>query len=62
MAEKPLTVLKRGTSKPFSRSKCTSCQVLNFGNNILHFHMAACIYPMPRFMQGHAMFLVFEEF
>ena len=42
MAEKPLTVLKRGTSKPFSHSKCTSYQVLNFGNNILHFSVGAC--------------------
>uniref|UniRef100_UPI00402507AF hypothetical protein n=1 Tax=Prevotella sp. TaxID=59823 RepID=UPI00402507AF len=23
---------------PFSRSNCTCLQVLNFGNNILHFH------------------------
>ena len=35
--KKPLTVLPGGTSKPFFRSKSTCLQVLNFGNNILHF-------------------------
>jgi len=35
-------VLKKGTSEPFFRSKCTSSQVLNFGNNNLHF--ALCIH------------------
>ena len=41
MAKKSLTVLQRGTSKPFSRSKCTSYQVLNFDNNILQFDVVA---------------------
>ena len=31
----PPTVLRRGRRLPFSRSKCTGFQVLNFGNNIL---------------------------
>ena len=46
MAKKSLTVLQRGTSKPFSRSKCTCFQVLNFGNNILQFN----VYVMVRIM------------
>jgi len=33
----PPTVLPGGTSKPFFRSICPCFQVLNFGNNILHF-------------------------
>ena len=37
LAEKPPMVLQRDTSKPFFRSICTCFQVLNFGNNILHF-------------------------
>ena len=37
----PPTVLRRGRRLPFSRSKCTGFQVLNFGNNILQFHVGA---------------------
>ena len=33
----PPTVLPGGTSKPFFRSIYPCFQVLNFGNNILHF-------------------------
>ena len=36
MAKNRLKVLPRGTFEPFFRSKSTSYQVLNFGNNILH--------------------------
>ena len=37
LVKKPPAVQQRGTSKPFFRSKSTCSQVLNFGNNILHF-------------------------
>ncbi|MCI5930768.1 MAG: hypothetical protein MRZ70_05480, partial [Prevotella sp.] len=39
LAEKPLAVLRKGKRLPFFRSKCTCSQVLNFGNNILHFNV-----------------------
>ena len=39
LAEKPPTAWSRGRRLPFSRSKCTGFQVLNFGNNILQFTM-----------------------
>ena len=39
LAEKPPTALSRGRRLPFSRSKRTGFQVLNFGNNILQFTM-----------------------
>ena len=37
LAENRFAVLRKGTAKPFSRSKWSGFQVLNFGNNILQF-------------------------
>ena len=42
LAEKPPTALSRGRRLPFSSSKRTGFQVLNFGNNILQFSARTC--------------------
>ena len=38
LAKNPPPVLPKGGRLPFFRSICTCSQVLNFGNNNLHFH------------------------
>ena len=43
LAKKLLAMLQKGTSEPFSRSKSTSYQVLNFGNNILHLNIVLIV-------------------